>query len=778
LSQTKSQAEAVLKNMTPEEIDKKLKELGITREEAISRAAALNINLEEYLGKMQPTPGAIQGEGIPQIPTQSSSVPTSSATTSPIIKVEIPIEKKEYTVQGFTGRTAENLQPFGYSIFQYAASTFEPILNIATPPSYALGPGDEVIVSVWGDTKLFYQVPVNREGSILVPDVGPVPASGMTIQQLREKMLRHMTAVYSSLKNGEHGASSFLDISLGKVRTIQVFVLGEIQKPGGYSLSSLSSALHALYLSGGPTVNGSLRNIQIIRNGKAVSTLDFYDYALRADKSKDIRLQDGDIVFIKPVGTRVGITGWILRPALYELNESENLGELLQYAGGVRFDAYTDRVHVERLVPFNERKNYANNYIDFDLNFGNIGELESSKFNLKSGDIITLLQVGSLPTNRVTIRGNVKKPGVFELRAGMRVKDIILAADSLERNTFSERGTLLRLLPNLRKEVISFNPRLALEGDSLHNIELKNEDELVIYKESQFFPEHTVSVGGSVRNPGTYPRYDSMTVSDLVVIAGGLTEEASFLSWELARMDTAKLGYLSTITKFDAPEYYWHNHWGQIGLLKDFDHLMVPSNPKYNRQRVVVISGYVLYPGAYALKEEGEKLSSIMYRSGGLKPGAYIEGATITRKLNNAGLVPVDFKEALDDTNSRENISMREGDIITIPMKQEVVMVRGEVFVPAAVVYRKGASLHYYLAQAGGMKEEADDDRIVVTLPNGRKWDTGWFIFPNPDILGGSTIFVPLKIEKENKTLPILRDWATITLSLAAIVIGIVQITK
>jgi protein involved in polysaccharide export with SLBB domain len=269
-----------------------------------------------------------------------------------------------------------------------------------------------------------------------------------------------------------------------------------------------------------------------------------------------------------------------------------------------------------------------------------------------------------------------------------------------------------------------------------------------------------------------------MTISDLVVVAGGLTEEASLISWELARMDTTKVGYLSIITKFNAPEHYWINHWGQIGLLKDFDHLMVPSNPKYNRQRVVVVSGYVLYPGAYALKEEGEKLSSIVQRAGGFKPGAYIEGATITRKWNNAGLVPVDFEKALDDENSRENISMMDGDVITIPMKQEVVIVRGEVFVPSAVVYRKGASLSYYLDQAGGMKEEADDGRVVVTLPNGRKWEEGWFIFPNPDILGGSMIFVPTKIEKENKTLPVLRDWATITLSLAAIIIGIVQITK
>jgi len=243
-------------------------------------------------------------------------------------------------------------------------------------------------------------------------------------------------------------------------------------------------------------------------------------------------------------------------------------------------------------------------------------------------------------------------------------------------------------------------------------------------------------------------------------------------------MDTTKIGVLSKIIAFNVPEQYWHNHWGNIGFLKDFDHLMVPSNPKFNRQKLVTITGYVMYPGSYALQTEDEKLSSIVKRAGGLRLGAYLEGATIMRQWNNAGLVPVDFEDALDDVDSRDNISMLDGDVINIPFKQEVVFVRGEVFVPSAVVYKKGASLSYYLKQAGGLKDEADDDKIFVTMPNGKKWEESWFIFPNPDIPGGSMISVPKIIEKENKTLPIIRDWATITVSLAAIIIGIFQITK
>jgi polysaccharide biosynthesis/export protein len=773
-AQSKSEAETVLGNMTPEEIDNKLKELGITREEAVDRAAALNINLEEYLSKKQPLPSSTADTLNRTAQNPENSNPIKSKVMPEFFKT-----MKDSVVPGFEGRPqAVRLEPFGYSIFQYPLSTFEPILNIATPPSYALGPGDEVIISVWGDTKLYYQLPVNREGNVLVPDIGPIGANGLTIQQLKGKMARRMTAVYSSLRNGESGATSFLDVSLGKLRTIQIFVLGEVQKPGGYALSSLSTAIHALYLSGGPTINGSLRTIQIVRGGTVSGTLDFYDYALRADNSKDIRLQDGDIVFVKPVGIRAGIAGIVLRPAMYEMKEKENLGTLLGFAGGLRFDAYFQRIHIERLIPFDEQKNYSKNFLDFDLHFNTYQEAVESKFEIQSGDIVSVLQAGVLPEDRVTITGSVKKPGNFQLKPGMRVKDLLLEADSLARNTFSERGTLFRLLPNLRREIISFNPRLVFIGEPQNNIELKNEDSLVIYTESQFFPEHTVSVGGAVRKPGTYPRHDSMTVADLVVMAGGLTEGASYSSWELSRLDTTQIGTLSTIKKFDVQNAYWEERNGESSILQDYDHLMVPSNPKYNLQRVVEIYGYVLYPGSYALRIENEKLSSLITRAGGLRPGAYLEGSTLIRKWNYAGLVPIDFKKALEDTESSENLKLLAGDSIMISFQQEVVMVRGEVFVPAAVVHKKGASLSYYLDQAGGMKDEADEDRVVVTLPNGRKWEKGWFIFSNPDILGGSKIFVPKKIETKTETLSILSGWATIMASLAAITIGIIQITK
>jgi polysaccharide export outer membrane protein len=317
-----------------------------------------------------------------------------------------------------------------------------------------------------------------------------------------------------------------------------------------------------------------------------------------------------------------------------------------------------------------------------------------------------------------------------------------------------------------------------MEGDSLNNIALESEDEITIYSKRYFFPEHTVSVWGAVRNSGSFPRHDNMTVSDLVVMAGGLREDAMFTGWELSRMETTKVGVFSKVTPINASKEYWKDEAGGAFLLSDFDVVNIPSDPRYTMPKVVEVKGRVMYPGTYTIRFQGEKLADILKRAGGLRAEAYLEGSKYFRKQNNAGLVPVDFVEALDHSESIANIAVVDGDAIEIAEHEDVVYVRGEVFTPMAVLYEKGEGLEHYLEQAGGMKETADDDRVYVILPNGRKWEPSWCILPNPEILAGSTVHVPLKIEKEDNTLPVLRDWATIALSIATMAIAIVQVTK
>jgi len=773
--EVRQQAEARLRQITPEEIDRKLKELGMTPEEATRRAQDFGISLDEFLLRQFPdTTGQYQSlQFDPRLGFQRMT-PASKARQDTLGSRALTTQMgKRLEVLGFRGRRGIDslLQPFGYEIFQYPASTFEPSVNVATPPSYALGAGDELTMSVWGETKLNYKLGVNREGNVVVPDVGPVAASGLTVQQFRDRLVRRMTTIYSGLRGGAANANTFLDVSLGKLKTIQVFVLGEVARPGGYAVSSMSTALHAIFAAGGPTVDGTLRDVHVGRSGDSAASVDLYGYILKGDRSSDHYLQDGDVVFIRPAGTRTAVVGQVVRPAIYELKKGETLGDLITYTGGLRFNAYSERIHIERVVPFDQRKDFDKDVLDFDVRFEKASDLSTSTQLLENGDIVTVFKVGDLPQNRVVISGSVNKPGAFALRPGMRIRDLILIADSLKRSTFSERGTLFRVLPNLRVEIEGFNPGLALDGREQDNILLRNEDSVVVYPDSQFFPQHPVTIKGAVRRPGMYTRNDNMSISDLVVMAGGLTEGATTLGWEISRMDTTQIGVYSRILKVNMDSAYWNNEKNEKSRLEDFDVVFVPTDPKYTAQKSVKLTGYVMFPGSYVIKNEGERLEEIFTRAGGVRKGAYLEGSRLIRKFNDAGLVPLDFKKAIEDPQSRDNVVVYDGDSVHVAYIEDIIYVSGEVYVPSPVLYKENASLGYYIRQAGGYKEEAEEGKTVVFLPGGKKWEGG-------DILPGSSIFVPKKIEKPDHTLAMIRDLATILASLAAISVALIQVSK
>ncbi len=606
--QVKEQAEGQLQRMTPEEIDQKLRDMGISREEATQRAKEYGISLEDYLystrrsSSMQDVRGAPSLYNDPRLGTVSGAQPSESMD-SLLARLKVPVPRKRTDVPGFVGRRGIDtlIQPFGFSVFQYPTSTFIPSGAVATPPSYALGPGDEVLVSLWGETRLNYSLTVNRDGNAVIPDVGPVAANGLTLAEFREKVLRRMTTVYSSLRGGAANAATYMDVSLGKLRNIEVFVLGEVQRPGGYSVPSMSTVMTAMYMAGGPTVDGTMREIRLLRRGDTAQTIDLYNYILRGDRAGDRVLQDGDIVFVNPGGKRVAVVGRVVRPAIYELKPGETLGSLLTLSGGPRFDAYINRVHVERIIPFDRRSLYARDIEDFDVTFSSLAQFQRCDTGIENGDIVTVMGIGGMAANRVSIMGNVRKPGPFELKPGMTVRDLVLAADSLLENTFADRATLFRMKPNLRREVRPFNLQLALAGDANENVLLQNEDSVVVFNEDQFFPRDSVIVRGAVRLPGAYLRHDGMTVADLVVAAGGLTEDASMESWELSRIDTTELEVYSQIFRLNVSREYWTAAGSQGMRLRGRDILFVPRDPKYVRQKMVAVSGSVMFPGSYAL---------------------------------------------------------------------------------------------------------------------------------------------------------------------------------
>ena len=433
-SQIAEQADAKLQTMTPEQIDKKIQELGLTRDEAIQKAKGYGIGLEQFLQK---APNSEQST-VPKAGQEEAESKGLSRLSAAQLDSIAHAAKVKQEIAGFRGRTGtEIVAPFGYDIFQASATTFETSPNVPPPPSYILGPGDEIIITVWGETQLYYRLTVTKEGAITIPDVGQIPVSGMTLEKAYQVLVKRMTRVYSGLKDGAPSANTYLDISIGRLRSIQVYVLGEVNRPGGYQLSSMATAFTALYHAGGPTLSGSLRNVRVMRSeskgdspqlsSKVVSVIDVYDYAIKGDKSKDVRLEDGDVVLVKPVGRRVALIGQVMRPAIYELKEKEKLGDLIATAGGLQFNAYTDRIHIERVIPFEQRSQFRNNILDIDVRFENVQKLLSSPLDIEDGDVVTILSVNQFRENLVTLFGNVKKPGKFQLRPGMRVRDLISA---------------------------------------------------------------------------------------------------------------------------------------------------------------------------------------------------------------------------------------------------------------------------------------------------------------------------------------------------------------
>lgn len=783
---------------TPAQIREKIAQAGLTEDEAKQMAREKNVDLEQYLKQEQAAKATIE-------------TPEEISPETQLLRRQIPPKKKIANIPAFKGRgEAENLSPFGYDIFQYSPRTFEPVLNIPTPENYQVGAGDEIILNVWGQTQLTYQLTITRDGYIVIPDVGKVQIEGLSMQQVRQKLTQQMSQIYEGLRHGGPKANTFLDVSLGKLRSIQVFVMGEAQQPGGYVLSGMSTVFTAIYYAGGPNSNGSLRQLQVIRGDKNVASTDFYDFALYGKKSADVRLQDGDIIFIPPAGKRVAILGNILRPAVYELKSEETFSNLITLAGGLQFDAYTKRIHLERLVPFSQRNQYTKDLLDLDVHFGSKEEMTSSPFQLENGDIINIFSINRERENLLTLAGNVWKPGRYELTENMKVKDLILNADGYREDTFLERAVIVRVRPeDLKKEVLSFNLSLALQDDENNNLKLQRLDSVIVYKDDFFNPRHPVTINGAVKNPGVYPRAENMTVADLMIIAGGVQTGADLSNIDIARLDTTSDSQISIIFHANLSDDYWRTDRSKDLKLVDFDVVSVRMKHTFKPTKTVIVKGEAMYPGVYAIQFEGEKITDLVRRFGGFKLTAYLDAVRFTRSPKVGGLVkeditnyvgtivdslgrpivapqrlasddvPINIKNILDDPYCKNNLELQDGDEIIIPRDPGVIYVQGQVNLPSSVPYKQGASLYYYLKQAGDITEYGDEDKTIVVLPNRQKWEpSGFFLSPDPEILSGSTIIVPFKIKERSVTLQILREWASISLSTASVAILLWQVMK
>jgi protein involved in polysaccharide export with SLBB domain len=741
--------------MTPDQVRAALREAGYDPD-------ALN----EYL------PGeSAAGSGGGSLSDAPPATPPSGALTAPLKppafaepepKPKIrPEDWPEFTREiSKRIHTRDPVLPFGYEIFGYLPATFEPLASGPVDPDYPIGPGDEVIVQVWGDNQFTHASVVSREATISVPDVGQVVLNGLSLAQAKRLITDRLGSVYSGIR--ARRPTTFVDVTLGKIRTIQVFILGDVVRPGGYTISSVATVLNALYNAGGPTARGSMRDIRIIRHNQIYQHADLYGYILTGSKAADVRLQSGDVVFVPPIGKVAAVVGEVHRPSIYELGPGEGLQDLLRLAGGVLTTAVVDRALIDRTVPFAERDSLAGqDRVALDVPLRAILADQTKNPELHDRDIVQIFRIGDTRKNTVEIAGTpVIHPGVFQWRPGMRVSDLVQDAGGFDKDVYMDRAQIFRTNPDGSRTMRSFNLTKALANDHEDNLVLQGLDSIAVTSVWDIRDRHTVNITGSVRKPGAYEYLDGMTVMDLIFRAGGLKESAYKMQAEVSRVDSSTIATTKAAEVHQVAitgDYAVHSADSTFALQK-YDQIFVREIPDWDMQQNVTITGEVVYPGTYSLNSTSERLSSLLKRAGGLKATAYPRAAQFTRRKGDAGRLAVDV-ESVAKGKRRADLVLEEGDQLYIPREPKTVKVVGEIGFPASVLYESGRGLGYYIAQAGGYTDNSDKGRVKVVQPNGkvnsvrRMW---WDPEPQP----GALVLVPKKPTVQKKET--LKDMATI----------------
>ena len=659
---------------------------------------------------------------------------------------------------------------FGAELFSNKNISFEPNLRMATPGNYQLATGDEVLIDVYGYSEVQHRLKVTPEGYIRIPNLGPVYVNGLSMDEAKERITKQLTTIYGGIRSG----NTFVSVSLGNIRSIKVLLIGEVVAPATYTLPSLATVANALYVSGGPSENGSFRNIQVMRNGKVVATFDLYDFLSKGDLTNNIVLRDQDIVRVNPYSTRVELAGQVKRPAIFEAKEGETLQSILDFAGGFTDIAFRENITVQRI---NSREREVLS----------VPASELGSFKLKSGDRFFVDSILNTFTNRVTIAGAVFHPGDYALTEGMNLAELIKKADGVREEAALNRGLIRRLQLDRSPSYVAFDVAKVLSGAESHK--LYREDSVFIFAKSDLRESYQVKISGEVNKGGYFPYADSMHLEDLILLAGGLNDAASLQHVEISRRvrnarysgnDTA----LAIIRQFDVNADLRGNTEAAGFILQPFDEVTIRRSPTYTEQGNVYLDGEVVYPGLYTINSKREKISDLLKRAGGLRPEAYPEGAVLLRKtfLNEGDSALLSskldvFYNSLRDTTaisrventiakkeqllgiqmdkilalpgSKYDLLLEEGDIIRVPKKLETVQLYGEVYFPKKVRFDRNATFRDYIRGAGGFTSSGLRRKSYIVYANGEVKSTKRVLFFNsyPKVKPGAEIYVPAKRE-------------------------------
>ncbi|CAL2077193.1 SLBB domain-containing protein [Tenacibaculum dicentrarchi] len=667
-----------------------------------------------------------------------------------------------FGLTGKKGEAQETTKLFGYDFFNNPNISFTPNLNIASPENYIIGSGDVISIDLWGASEANYEKKVNKQGAINIQGVGYIHLVGLPIKAAKSKIKNYLKRIYAGITSSSTSYNKVnIAVSIKEVRNVQVNIVGEVKVPGSYSLSAFSTVLNSLYAAGGPTKNGTLRNIRLFRSGTKIADFDFYNFLLNGEETGNITIQDQDVIIVKPYEKLVTIEGAVKRPGLYEMKASETVSDLLNYCSGFASNAYKQNIVIERI-----------NGIQKEI--VEIPETKLSIESLKDGDFIKINKVSDNFSNKISIKGAVFQPGNYEYIENLSITALLNKAEGITKDAFLDRGIITRTYDETNKETISFS--LKENNDKLF---LKQNDEVYIFSKEELKEKEFITINGAVNKGSKFDFTQGMQIEDLIVLAGGLKDGADVKKIDVSRR--LKDGSFETISKnFNLSantslEGTASNHF----ILKPFDIISVRYLKGYTKQKTVFIKGETNFEGEYSIGLKNEKISDLIKKAGGLTKFAYVEGAFLTRKNNTKedkkqsemlaefakkdtiGIVNKGIKSkktfkiginlqkilAKGGASSKYNLILEEGDELFIPSERQTVKVEGEVLSPSLVRYDKRKGFKYYIENSGGFSAKAKKNRAYVIHANGDIKTTKHFLFfkSYPKVKPGSIILVPNK---------------------------------
>ena len=696
----------------------------------------------------------------------------------------------EQTGQPATGvEEAFGKKVFGRDIFNNKKLTFEPVMNIATPQNYVLGPGDQLIIDVYGDTQRSEQLTVSPDGDVNVPDYGPVHVAGLSVSAAQNKVRSHLGTYYES---------SDIKVTVGQTRTILVNVMGEVKAPGTYTLSAFATVFHALYMAGGISDLGTLRNIKVYRQGRLISVVDVYEFILNGRLAGNVRLMDNDVIQVGPYESIVDIAGRVKRPMAYELRKNESLATLLKYSGNFANDAYKKSLRV-----FRKNGRMKSVY--------NVEEFEMPEFKMFDGDSVEVDSIIDRFENTVEVKGAIFRPGMYQLGEKVNsVRSLIESADGLTEEAMLSRAVIRRMKPNRTQEVLTVDLKGIIEGTAA-DVPLENEDILFIPIQAVHQNLRTLSIDGEVIFPGTYEYAEKMTVEDLIVQAGGLTDNASTVKVDVARRmidpeaTTSTMEIAKTYSFSIKPGFEFDGD--KSFTLQPYDAVSVRRSPVSVEPFRVRVEGEIAFEGFYTLEQKNQRLSDVVKAAGGVIPGAYVRGARLIRNMNEdelarrdelikmarqsaaasakdslsleqlatetTYLVGIHLDEALANPGCDEDVELQDGDCLVIPRYNRTVKISGDVQKSNTVAFKDKKNYKYYISQAGGYGKRARKSHTYILYQNGTiaKASKG-------DIEPGCEIVVPTKGPKDPNQLTQWLGIGTSAASMATMFVSIANMLK